>query len=460
VLSTLLRPIASTIIGWVSGYHATDPRRKIVSPSQQALANKASANQLLNGNLSQLRSYCRELERNNPTARAGIEALVGLVVGSGIRLEPDTGDMDTDDRVREIWCPWCDSAGVYGESIYELQSLGFREIPAAGECLWRLVPDDNRLHGIGILPYDPEWLRDDVGGENAMTAVAGIELDKYGRPKTYLLQNPETGVGSERVDARQIIHCFERRRSIQHRGEPWFAPLIETLMQERDLVSAELEAAVNTASLGIGVESEYQYPLDNNEYGDDEDPAHELHVGGVVRMLPGDKIHPFSHSRPSQQIAPFRQMLRGDIAAALRIPQRFLDRDVTRANYSSMRADMIDTERLLGPVRNWYGNQSIGECYRRMLPLMAAKLGIPVPRAGYRLVPDGQPYVDPQKDIAAALEAINGNLSTYEAEVGKRGGDYRSVLQQRANEIRLIAEILGQSEQSEQTEGDGDASTT
>lgn len=444
VLSTMLRPIASTLIGWLSGYHATDPRRKILSPSQRAQASKASANQLLNGNLTALRSYCRDLERNNPTARAGIEALAGLVVGSGIRLEPDTGDADTDQLVRGLWCSWCDNAGVHGESIYQLQSLGMREVPAAGEGLWRLVRDESRPLGIGILPYDPEWLRDDIGGANSMTAVAGIELDKYGRATSYMLQNPESLQGGEPVPADQIIHFFERRRSIQHRGEPWFAPLIETLIQERDLVTAELEAAVNTASLGIGVESEYQDPLDTTEYGDTDDPAHELHVGGVVRMLPGDKIHPFSHSRPSQQIAPFRQMLRGDIAAALRIPQRFLDRDVTRANYSSMRADMIDTERLLGPVRTWFGDQTIGECYRRLLPIIAASLDIPVPAPSYRLVPDGQPYVDPQKDIAAAIAAIEGHLSTYEAEIGKRGGDYMAVWKQAAAEQAKQQEIFGQ----------------
>jgi capsid protein len=58
---------------------------------RQAFSNRSTANQLLNGALPMLRSYCRNLERNNPTARAGILALDALIVGSGIALEPDTG---------------------------------------------------------------------------------------------------------------------------------------------------------------------------------------------------------------------------------------------------------------------------------------------------------------------------------------------------------------------------------
>jgi hypothetical protein len=150
----------------------------------------------------------------------------------------------------------------------------------------------------------------------------------------------------------------------------------------------------------------------------------------VVRLYPGEKVHAFGHTRPSQQIAPFRQMLRGDIAAALRIPQRFLDRDVSRANYSSMRADMIDTQRLLAPVREMVGHRTIGALYRIAAPFLSAITGVVIDPNRYRLVPDGQPYVDPLKDIAAAREAIASRLSTYEAEIGARGGDYRQVQQQ------------------------------
>jgi lambda family phage portal protein len=440
ILSTILSPVATMLgLSTAGGYNVTDPRRKILDRTQ-LWHGRTTANQLLNGSLAALRAYCRNLERNNPTARAGIEALKGLVVGSGIALEPQTGDDKANDLLRESFNDWLESCGVNGESIWQLQQLAMGEIVTAGEALWRLVPDTS--HPVipwKILPLDAEWLRDDAGGSSKLTTVAGVNIDRLGRPVSYFIRNPETDGDAEEVPASQIIHIFERRRPVQHRGEPWFAPLVETLIQERDLVDAELKAAVNTASLGISIESENHGEPDTTEYGTDEDPVSSLGLGSVVRLFPGEKVNAFSHTRPSQQIAPFRQMLRGDIAAALRIPQRFLDRDISRANYSSQRGDMLDTERLLGPVREWVGKQSVGRLYEMALPALAAYNGIAVPKKSYRLLPDGQPYIDPGKDAAAIDAMIAGNQSTLEAEVAKRGGDYRQVLKQRSIEQKQIA---------------------
>ena len=434
VLSSILSPIASKVMGWFGGYNATDPRRKLIDP-RQLLGAKTTANQLLNGNITSLRAFCRDLERNNPTARAAVETLTSLIVGSGIALEPDTGDERTNKLLRDMFNRFCERAGVNDESIWYLQSLGAREMVVAGEGMWRLVYEDRGKDQIPlrILPLDAEFLRDDEGGSSELTTVAGIRVDRLGRPVSYMLRNPENETNPEEVPASGIVHFFEKRRPLQNRGEPWLAPLIETLLVERQLVDAELKAAVVTSALGIAIESD-AHAEDASDQEDERDPADEVALGSVVRLYPGEKVHPFSHTRPSQQIAPFRQMLRGDIAGGIRIPQRGLDRDVSRANYSSMRADNIDTERYLGPVREWYGRQSIGRLYERALPMMAAMLGIPVPRSDYRLLPDGQAYVDPEKDAKAALIAIAGGLSTYEAEIGKRGGDYRQVWAQAKKE--------------------------
>jgi lambda family phage portal protein len=439
LLQKILSPVATLLTGFVGGgYTATDPRRKLISGSTIS-ANRASANTLLSSSLPVLRSHCRHLERNNPTARAAIEALVGLVVGSGIALEPDTGNPDADARIREVFNSWIETIGVDGSSIYQLQALALRELPPAGEAIWRIVPGPGPIP-MRVLALESEWLSDTDASAPAAgcSLAAGIELDRYGQPVSYYLAPPERGK-SEKVDASNIIHVFERRRPLQARGEPWLSPVIETLMNERDLVDAELLAAKQTASMALVITSESHDNLDTTEDGDAEDPAQSLRVGGVARMYPGESVSAFSHTRPSQQIAPFRQMLRGDIAAALRIPQRFLDRDVSRANYSSMRADMLDTERLLAPVREWLGHQTIGRLYRQAAPILSAVAGFRVDPSKYRLLPDGQPYVDPAKDAAAAVAAIAGGLSTLEAEISKRGGDWKQVAAQRQAESIELA---------------------
>ncbi len=456
VVKTLAR-IAVSPISWtqssttsVGGYTATDPRRQVLSRGRPG---NSTANELLTANLPNLRAWCRHLERNNPTARAGVEALDALVVGTGIALEPETGDPKTDKLIREQWLEYIGNCTVNGLDLYHLQNQGFRDIPTAGEMLWRFVVLPERakagLIPVVVMPLEAEWLDERMHTINGVDAngnmrVGPIIYDPYGRPLSYFIRNPELFATSEaeQVPADQIIHEFEKRRSLQGRGEPWLAPIVETLQQERDLIDAELKSAVNTSAMAMVLTSEFHDTLDTDEEGTTEDPAQSIRLGGVARLYPGEKAEAFSHTRPSQQIKPFREMLRGDIAAALRIPSRFLDRDVSRANYSSMRADMLDTDRLLAPVREWYGHATAGRLYKKVLPYLAIKAGIPVPKkTGYRLLPDGQPYVDPEKDARAAALLISAGLTTWDKEISKRGEDRTKVWAQLKKEKKEAADL-------------------
>lgn len=431
-----------------SGYDANNPTRRILGhrPADRTAADLSLSE------LPALRSYARQLERNNPTARAACDGTAALVVGSGIALEPDQPEWSEDqtDAIRKAWHDWCDTATIDGRSIYELQGQGWREVFVAGELVWRFVMDPQRKGRdeipLAVVPLESEWLDGFTGAimqtlPDGSVQVGPIRLDKFGRPISYDLRNPESisNYKPETVRAQDIAHVFEKRRSMQTRGESWLAPVIETLTQERDLVATELQAAKTGASIGLAVTSEMHGEMDTEEDGDSDDPAQALRIGGVARLYPGDKLESFMTTRPSQQIMPFRAGLRGDSAAALRVPQRFLDRDISKAgSYSAMRGDNQDEERLIGPVRDWFGHGTIGRCYREVLPFLCAKTGVPMPkRIKYKLLPDGQPYVDPAKDIEAANAAINSGLSTREIEVAKRGGDWRAIAKQReAEEIK------------------------
>jgi lambda family phage portal protein len=440
-------------IGAGSGYNFNNASRKVLSRARQP--GSRTANELGLSEMTPGRDYARHLERNHPTARAGADASTALVVGMGIALEPDQPEWTPEQtaQVREDWAAWCECATVDGRSLYELQAQGWRETFIAGELIWRWVmPPEAGEIPLKLMPLESEWLDNTSGGIYSANAdgtakVGPITVDRYGRPISYDLRSPEMAATSlvETVPATSIIHVFEPRRSMQTRGESWLAPVVETMQQERDLVDTELAAAVNTASIGVVVTSAYQNGLDTTEEGTTEDPAQSLKIGGVARLFPGDDVKSFGNTRPSQQIMPFRAGLRGDMAAAMRVPQRFLDRDISRVgSYSAMRGDNQDEERLMGPVREWYGHRTAGRCYRDILPFICAKRGIPLPkRIRYTLLPDGQPYVNPVEDIKAANDAIDSGLSTRQSEVAKRGGDWKRVEEQNAAErtARALASI-------------------
>ena len=412
-------------------YDATDPRNS----SLRGQFYRPTTHADLVNNIPALRNICRSFERNNSTVRAIVEGLVANVIGSGIGLEPDTGDDEVNDKIRAEWNKYIRYCGIDGTGLYQLQQVAFRDIVIGGEALARLVIEEDRNREkkipLAILPLEPEWLGGDgmtLSAQNN-TEMGGVILDDYGRPKAYRLMSPQ-GI-LEEIPARMVLHAFERRRSMQVRGEPWLAPILTTLRQEKDLVQIELEAAKNSSAYAVAIMTPGGQASEMDEMGR---AVRNIQPGTVAELLPGEQIQMLQSNRPAQQIAEFRKMLRGDEAAACKLGQRWLDRDVSGANYSSMRADMLDQEKLIGPCREWFGHQYVGKLYKAVLPYLALKAGVSLPSSDYRLIPDGQPYVDPLKDAQAGAMAIAFGLSTFEEECGKRGKDWKQVMEQKKRE--------------------------
>ncbi len=446
-------------MGWPNGggYQVLDPNRKIINGLTRMLA-QYSANELANLSLAQIRALCRKLDRDNATARAAVEGSCADVIGTGIDLDPDHGDEAINARIRPFWQAYkmgCDITGT--RSIFDLQGEAFRGWFLAGEHVWRYVvlSELADLGGVPlrVLPLDSEWIADQLPAEkqDAITRVNGIDVDKWGRPLAYWLRNPESCVGdhmAERVPAKDINHGFQRRRALQNRGEPWLAPVIERIHQEGDLIDTELKAAINCSGIAVVVTSEMHSPLDDGTIegqatdGSAYDPAQGIGVGSIARVRPGEDVKAFMHNRPGQQIEGFSRMLRGSVAAAAGVSARWLDRDPKRANYSSMRADQQDSERLLSPVKETFGHQTIGALYLRVLPYLCAMAGIPVPkRKAYRLLPDGMPYVNPRDDIQAISMAVAAGFTDWETEMAKRGKDYREVWRRLAAQKKEAAAL-------------------
>jgi capsid protein len=265
------------------------------------------------------------------------------------------------------------------------------------------------------------------------------------------LRNPEIlDDPGQKIQANDVFHVFEFRRAQQQHGDPILAPVIERAFQDERLVNTELKAAISTASVGLGIESEFHMDsqTEENSQGEDGQGIVEIPAGSVFRGHPGDKLVPMTNPRPSQLIAPFRASMRGDIAAACRVSQWWLDKDPSRANYSSMRMDQTMGKRCHAQLKEVAG-YSAKWAYRLALPWILLRLGVPLPAnaADRRRIfrcktrPDQPEYVDPQKDVAASSDAIEKNLSTFDLECSARGKNYREIFEQRKVEKDLMKSL-------------------
>ncbi len=440
----------SPVTNWLGAYNSTDPRRKIL---EKFLVQKATANQSLAGNLPTLVAQCRHLERNCPSARAISEGLVADIVGTGIDVAPDTGSESRDDKIRERWLDWAESAAVNGASLWELQAQAVRELVSAGSFLWRFVKLQERqaqgLLPLAILPLEVEWLSTLAVGKVAegCAFISGIEVDKLGRPVAYHLLDPNFNgdvTKGERVEAKFICHGFEQRRPYQTHGEPMLAPVVERLKQADQLVTIELKSAEISQNFAVAIKSEY-HPDDVND-GDDTDPVTDISPGTVTRLFPGEEAQLLQSTRPSQMIAPFLAMLRGDLASATRTARKWLDRDYSSATFMNTRMEQADSKRQHKATQNWLARHVATRPYLEVLPWLMLSSGQVLPTEGlaarkiraHKILPDLPEYVDPLKDGEAALQNVNGNLSTLEEACSSRGKDWLKIAQQRAKENKIL----------------------
>ncbi|HIJ94046.1 MAG TPA: phage portal protein, partial [Rhodospirillaceae bacterium] len=215
----------------------------------------SGSNAEISAALPRLRDRSRDLVRNNPYAAKGVNALVGNLVGSGLKARARAGDAALNDQADKLWTRFtaeCDADGR--TDFHGLQALAARAMVESGECLVRIRP---RRTGDGLaVPLQLQVLEADHldtlrSGEVVSGGFIhqGIEFDRLGRRVAYWLYPVHPGevatfrrgsLQSKRVSAADVCHVFERLRPGQERGVPWFAPAIIKMRDLDEYDDAEL----------------------------------------------------------------------------------------------------------------------------------------------------------------------------------------------------------------------------
>ncbi|MFH1605170.1 MAG: phage portal protein [Pseudomonadota bacterium] len=408
-----------------------------------------TADSALYGSLTLLIAQSRQLERSTPLGRAFVDALASELVGSGIGISPNTGDGDRDELLRAEFNRWSEHAMLDGSSLWAWQSACARELGTAGAALARiLVRPERSAKGwlpLCIMPLEVEWLsiQPVTQPPEGHAYFRGIELDQFGLPVFYHLRHPYSMSGGERVAASEIIHIFEKRRPQQTHGEPMMAPVIERILQDARIVEAELQAALATSAPVGSITTEGAALPGDGDDSDTDDPQIDFQAGSVARLIPGEKIEWHDNKRVTEDLHPFRAEIRGDVAAAGRFSAWWLDRDPSRANYSSMRMDQLLSKRGTVSLKELLGTGCAGRPYEAALEWICLRNGIELTPEimDYNLRPDQPEYVDPYKDVLASTMAIAAGLSTFEIEMSSRGKDFAQVVERLAVEKAKFDEL-------------------
>lgn len=450
-----------------SGYDAGSQARRAVKWQP----TRSHVNDLLSGEMDLIRSRARDEIRRNAWAKKAIDSYVANVVGRGIVPKLDDVEPELERVVMDAYKFWCDEADADGtQDFYGLQALTTRAFAEGGDCFVRFRPrrpDDGLEVPLQLQPLEAEMV--DAAKHEAVPGggqvKAGVEFGPFGRRRAYWMFDEHPGesiVGlrsrftSHPVPASEIAHVFQVLRPGQVRGVPGLATVLAMLHEIREVDDAHVMRAkiqnlyatfetVPSATAG----SVFDTQSDDDSEDEDGVPTMTAEPGSHVLLPPGHEVK--FGDPPAGAVdhdAFVRTKLRA-VAAGAGATYEQVSGDLSRVNFSSIRAGLIELRRELELIQhNVLIFQFCRPVWRRFIEAAVISRAIKIPR-GYdvrRILrpswqPPGWEYVQPEQEVRAAKERILGGLSSRTIECAKRGIDVEELDRQIAAENARAREL-------------------
>lgn len=433
--------------------------------------------------LPALRARSRDLERNAPVATGVISTTVAHVVGTGLAFNPhiDAEFLGLSDDEAQAWeadtkrrfkawaeSPDCDLARVL--NFYGLQDLALRSTLASGDVfvVTPRVTRAGRAAKLALQLIEADRVSDPPGKRNALTMSDGVEFDPgTGEAIAYHMCNkhptdfsagPRTwtriAARGDSTGRRNVLHLFKPLRPGLKRGVPILAPVIEPLKQLSRYTEAELHAAVASGLYALFVTMD---PKAFDEMFEDDAKkmivdragkwSGEIESGAkAVNLLPGESVESHNPGRPNAQFDPFVQACIRQIGMAIGIPYEVLVMHY-QSSYSAARGALLMAWRFFMGWRDWLATSLCQPVYELWLADEIAAGRIAAPGyfadevvqhawAGAQWIGDGPGSIDPSKEVKAARERVDMEISTLQAEsILHDGVDWETKHRQRAKEL-------------------------
>jgi lambda family phage portal protein len=443
---------------------AVKPARRAFNAAQVTnltsswLTTPAHVNSDLQRGLRALRARSRDLSNNNDYARKFLSMVETNVVGHAgfayqIKPPRPDGTVDELDRtaLENAFWDWsrpgnCEVTGRL--SLTQVERLFIRTVARDGEVLVRKVPGGK--YGFMLQLVDPQQLDEgynaDLSSGNKIRM--GVEYNMDGAAVAYHLSvqdtaDPQLGEVIRRrvrVSANDIRLFFIPEMIGQLRGTPWMVAGMLRLNMLGAYEEAEVTASrIAAAKMGFFTQSE----TGESYIGDSVDAAGNQITSaepGTFETLPaGVDFKSFDPQHPTTQYSGFvKACLRG-LSSGLGVSYHTLANDLEGVNYSSIRAGVLEEREVWKGIQNWMVEQLLDWVYsewlRNALTMgqVVSATGVSLPASRYdkfnAITWQGRrwDWVDPEKDMNAAILAISHGLKSRTEVVSEQGRDIAQV---------------------------------
>ena len=404
----------------------------------------------------------RELVVTNGYAANACEAFAANIVGDGIKPSSLITDAALRDQVQKLWLAWTDEADADGlTDFYGLQAMVAREMFVAGECFVRLrprraedgllVPLQLQLLQSEMLPFEKTEI--DPNGNHIR---CGIEFDLIGRRVAYHFRRRHPGDSTDqriavpdtvRVPAEEVLHIYRPIDAGQIRGLPHVAPAMVRLFLLDQYDDAELDRKKTAAMFaGFITKTAPEDPMMGEGAADLDGAAiASLEPGTMQVLLPGEDVKFSSPADVGGGYEAFQYRTLLAVSASLGLPYHLVTGDVRQANYSSLRAELVEFRRRIGQLQHGViAHQLCRPIWRRWLEtavLSGALDADPVVARPVQWIPPRWDWVDPLKDIQAQVLAMEAGLTSRRKVVEATGYDIEEVDRENASDAKRAADL-------------------
>lgn len=424
------------------------------------IAGATSADAEIQGSRKTVTQRTRQAERDNPYAGSALGIFENNVIGDeGIKLQMKAKlrsgkelDKESNQQIEAAWKlagkpKHCTTQRNLSRE--EMLWLAISSVIRDGGILFRKWPAFDNAFGFALQPIEIDQLDHDynrigVPGQNEIQF--GIEYDRFRAPLFYHVLTRHPGdifasqIRREKIPASQIIAVWDiRTRAGQLVGMPRFANVLPRMYRLDKYEESESIAARIASCKGGFLEKEFPEGYTGDGTDDDGNTLSKMEPGVIEELPMGTSYKALDPNHPVEAYGEFvKSSLRG-ISAGLRISYSSLAKDLSDANYSSMRSGKLEerdefrklqkviTVQLMEP---WFEDWILYAILSGQLKLSAGD----IPRfiAGANWAPRGWPWVDPQKDVRSNIEAIGAGLTSRRAVIAENGGDIEDVDQDNA----------------------------
>lgn len=438
--------ISAAVADWPTSYTST-----VSSILTQGPAIMARARRLVAADPYAVR-YLKLLENN-------VLGCNGFLFQSKVAKRNGRLDQKPNSIIEDTWWDWCKAKNASRNrqlSFYDICRTVLRTCAIDGGALVIRRRDAKNKYKFSVEIRSHEDLLWDRPSGNNRNIVGGIEYDDEGEPIAYWIRerelvntyNARTTGKYKRYPADQVRYVFLPDFVGQSHGVSWFYPVgLRMKLQNKFDQAAVTHAAIGACQVGF-IQKENSYdPLDvdENEVADieeEEEPDLQLDIKpGTVSELPENyKFVPWSPQFPNNNYGPFSESNIGGMAVGLGVARTSLSGDLSKVNYSSIRAGVLEEREEWKRLQQWMIDTCVMWVFEAWFDQQFLTGVFPwsLDKREYLFNPSfvGRrwPWVDPAKDAQAHQTMLSLKLTSRKRILAEQGIDMEELDEEIAND--------------------------